>query len=372
MVQGIDLSIPEQESIVRGESEGVVVVGLVGRGGSGVMLNKEGVLGGIADLVQDTFFVYNQHNMKVFGWDYHSMVKRVALCLKQFLGVHVQSPGEGVRLGTKLARAVVDGEVVLGKDFGPAGLAAAELLGFGEVLQVVVVQVDLDAVQSALEVGLLLLEGFDNGKELLVIDVVVELCGNHRVGVESNRPELVTAGVLLREYTSNGVVRGVTFEDNGERGVKVVEDGGGGEGLLEEGEYALPPAVPVPWGVLPCEPVEGFGDSGVVINEPAVEIGETKERLHLFYALGWRPVEDGFHLGGVHANAVWGDDDTEVVLLESFEDAADVIVVFFQQVQVDEDVVQVHDDENIIHVVKDVVHEVLEGGGGVGHTKGHH
>ncbi|KAG6899919.1 hypothetical protein C0993_005309 [Termitomyces sp. T159_Od127] len=176
---GIDSSILEQESVIRREGEGAVVVGLVSGGGSGVMLGKEDVPGGVANLVQDTFFIHNQHGMKVFGWDYYSMVKRIALCLKQLLGVHVWSPGEGVGLGTKLAGAVVDGEVVLGKDFGPTGLAAAELLGHGEVLQVVVVQVDLDVMRSALEVGLPLLEGFNNGEELLVVDVVVELRRDH-------------------------------------------------------------------------------------------------------------------------------------------------------------------------------------------------
>ncbi|KAG6877203.1 hypothetical protein C0993_009442 [Termitomyces sp. T159_Od127] len=221
------------------------------------------------------------------------MVKWIALRLEQLLGIHVRSLGEGIRLSTKSAGAVVDGEVVLEKYFRPTGLAVAELLGHGEVLQVVVVQVDLEPMQGALKVGLLLLEGFNDGKELLVIDVVVELCRNHQAGVESNGSELITAGVLLQEYTSNGVVGGVALKDNGEGGVEVAEDGGRGEGLLEESEYTLAPAVPVPWGVLPCEPVEGFGDPGVVINEPAVEIGETKEGLHLFYTPGWRPVEDG-------------------------------------------------------------------------------
>ncbi|KAG6858359.1 hypothetical protein C0993_005918, partial [Termitomyces sp. T159_Od127] len=82
-------------------------------------------------------------------------------------------------------------------------------------------------MQGALKVGPPLLEGFNNGEELLVIDVVVELHRDHGVGVESNGPELVTAGALLREYTSDGVVEGVAFEDDEERGVEVAEDRGG-------------------------------------------------------------------------------------------------------------------------------------------------
>ncbi|KAG6893166.1 hypothetical protein C0993_001864, partial [Termitomyces sp. T159_Od127] len=166
---------------------------------------------------------------------------------------------------------------------------------------------------GALKVGSPLLEGFNNGKELLVVDVIVELDRDHQVGVESNRPELVTTGVHLQEYTGNGVVGSVTFEDDGEKEVEVAEDGDRGEGFLEESEYTLTPAVPVPWGVLLHELVEEFGDPGVIINKLAVEIGKTKEGLHLFYTPGWRPVEDGFHFSGVYVNTVWDDYDAKVL-----------------------------------------------------------
>ncbi|KAG6883932.1 hypothetical protein C0993_002736 [Termitomyces sp. T159_Od127] len=166
---------------------------------------------------------------------------------------------------------------------------------------------------GTLEVGLPLLEGFDNGKELFVVDVVVELHRDHQAGVEGNGLELITAKVYLQDYTSDGIVRGVAFKDNREGGVKMVEDGGGGEGFFEEGEYALALAVPVPRSVLSCEPVERFSEPGVIINELAVKVGKTKEGLHLFYALGQRPVEDGLHLSGVHANAIWVNYDAEVL-----------------------------------------------------------
>ncbi|KAG6883009.1 hypothetical protein C0993_008290 [Termitomyces sp. T159_Od127] len=130
---------------------------------------------------------------------------------------------------------------------------------------------------SAFEVGLPLLEDFSNGKELLVIDVVVELCGDHLAGVEGNGLELITTEVHLQEYIGNGVVKGITFENNGEKGVKMVEDEGGGKGFLEEDEYAVKLAITVSWGVLFHELVEGFGESRVIINELMVEVGETEK-----------------------------------------------------------------------------------------------
>ncbi|KAG6876283.1 hypothetical protein C0993_004460 [Termitomyces sp. T159_Od127] len=218
--------------------------------------------------------------------------------------VHVWSLGKGVGLSTKSAGVVKDGEVVLGEYFEPVSLAVAGLLDCGEVLEVVVVQVDLNLMQGALEVSPLLFEGFDNGEELFVINAIVELYGDHQVGVEGNGLELVTTEVHLEEYTGNGIVRGITFKYDGKGGVEVAEDGGRGEGFLEESEYTLASAVPVPWGVLSHELVEGFGDSKVVINELAVEVGETKKGLYLFYVPGQRPVENGLHFSRVHENSI--------------------------------------------------------------------
>jgi hypothetical protein len=44
----------------------------------------------------------------------------------------------------------------------------------------------------------------------------------------------------------------------------------------------------------------------------------------------------------------------------------------FQVCRKNEDVVEVDDNEDIGHVVEDVVHEILEGHWRVGHTEGHY
>ncbi|KAG5334139.1 hypothetical protein C0989_004339 [Termitomyces sp. Mn162] len=51
---------------------------------------------------------------------------------------------------------------------------------------------------------------------------------------------------------------------------------------------------------------------------------------------------------------------------------ADMLRMFPQQIRVDQDVVQVYNNENVIHVMKDVVHEVLKSGGGVSHSEEHY
>src|SRR5580693_131548 len=48
-------------------------------------------------------------------------------------------------------------------------------------------------------------------------------------------------------------------------------------------------------------------------DEPAVEIGEAHEGLHLFLGRGHRPLRDSRDLDRIHFDTVMGDDDTEVL-----------------------------------------------------------
>ncbi|KAG5346576.1 hypothetical protein C0989_000616 [Termitomyces sp. Mn162] len=62
----------------------------------------------------------------------------------------------------------------------------------------------------------------------------------------------------------------------------------------------------------------------------------------------------------------------KVILSESFQDTADMLRMLRRRIRVDQDIVQIYDDKDVVHVVKDVIHEVLEGGGGVSHSEGHY
>ena len=59
------------------------------------------------------------------------------------------------------------------------------------------------------------------------------------------------------------------------------------------------------------------------------------------------------------------------MLSETLEHLANVIFVVLFVVAEDGDVVQIYDNKDVGHVAEDVVHEMLKGGWGVGHTEGH-
>ena len=91
--------------------------------------------------------------------------------------VDVPMMSEGIGLCSKASRAEADGEVKLGEVLRPAGLMAGQDLGAGEILQVLVVSDHIEWRGGALEVVLPVLEGFEDGQELLVMGIIVQLRG---------------------------------------------------------------------------------------------------------------------------------------------------------------------------------------------------
>ena len=91
--------------------------------------------------------------------------------------VNIPTASEGIRLCSEASRAEADGEVELGEVLRPAGLTAGQDLGAGEILQVLVVGDHIDRRGGTLKVVSPVLEGLEDGQELLVMGIIVQLRG---------------------------------------------------------------------------------------------------------------------------------------------------------------------------------------------------
>ena len=111
--------------------------------------------------------------------------------------VDVPTASEGIGLCSEASRAEVDGEVELGEVLRPAGLMAGQDLGAGEVLQVLVVSDHIDWRGGALKVMSPVLEGLEDGQQLLVMGIVVQLR-------DGQSPQIVGNGSELRIGANNG------------------------------------------------------------------------------------------------------------------------------------------------------------------------
>ena len=148
---------------------------------------------------------------------------------KEDLGGHLQSfsplrqvamPGEAVGLAILDAGAIDDGVLVVVDFLGPAGLTMGEDASGLEVFKVLVVSDDSERLSETLQIVPPELDGGDDGKELLVVDLVVALGRRHLAGKEGDWVE-ESGGLDLGEDGGDGVVGGVGFDDGFEGRVEM-------------------------------------------------------------------------------------------------------------------------------------------------------
>ena len=145
--------------------------------------------------------------------------------------VNIPTASEGIRLCSEVSRAEADGEVELGEVLRPAGLTAGQDLGAGEILQVLVVGDHIDQRGGTLEVVSPVLEGLEDGQELLVMGIIVQLRGGQSPRIVSDGSEL-RIGANNGQNARNSIVQGVSLDHKRSVGNPMSENQSGSEGLL--------------------------------------------------------------------------------------------------------------------------------------------
>ena len=200
----------------------------------------------------------------------------------------------------------------------------------------------------------------------------------------------ITIRVGLKEDGTRHMFGGVRGDGEGGGEVGEVKDGFGEEKAFEGVEGGLARRGPVLGEVLLGKVEEGTSDVGVVGNESTVEVGEPEERANIFH-LGWRrPICNAVEFDGIHGQLAGFYDHAEVfyfvggestffelqVKVELSHALQNAFSVFFVEGgvgRVDEEIVHVDDEPSLgNHIAEGVVHETLEGGGGVGEPEEHH
>jgi len=206
-------------------------------------------------------------------------------------------------------------------------------------------------------------ECLEDGKEFLIVGIIVQLRSSQGPGVVGDRTNL-SIGASDRQDASDGVVGGISFHDD--RGIQneVGKDGRSGEGVLESIERASTVLREVPRSIFPGEPGKWNHNIRVVEDEPAVEIGKAQEGLDVLHLSRFRPVRDGLDLVRRHSQTVrreaiakilyrvqveltflrFGKEAMQPELAENFPD---VLLVGLHILGVDEDVVEVHNDADV-------------------------
>ena len=129
---------------------------------------------------------------------------------------------------------------------------------------------------------------------------------------------------------------------------------------------------------------------GEVLDEPPVEISETKEGLHFSFTGRFWPVRHTRYFHRVHLNSVFRDNQSQVlnpglfklaflgpevqlVLHQPSEYQMGDLSVFFQVFRENENIVEINYHHAFRdHVSEDVIHHGLESGGVVSEPEKHH
>jgi len=246
-----------------------------------------------------------------------------------------------------------------------------------------VVGKDLNWKLGAVEVVPPGFEGMDDCEEFSIIDVVISFClGDRLREVGTGVP--ISIGVSLKEDSSRCMLGGVSGDGKRCGEVREMENWFQQEKGFESVERSLASRGPVPLEVFLGKVDEGTGDVGVVWDESTVEVGKAKEGAYVLnLSWGW-PLGDAIEFDWVHGQLTGFDNHSEVfylicgefaflkfeVQIEFSHALEDTFGAFLMSSRVggeDKEVVHVDDEPSFCdHVSEGVVHEPLEGGGGVG------
>ena len=100
--------------------------------------------------------------------------------------IDVPSSSESIRFCTKTTRAEPDDKVELGEVLGPLHLPSGQYLGSREILKVLIICNNIDGIGWTFQVVLPNLESFEDGKQFLVMCVIVQLHRSKSMRVKSN------------------------------------------------------------------------------------------------------------------------------------------------------------------------------------------
>ena len=166
--------------------------------------------------------------------------------------IDVPSSSESIRFCAETTRTEPDDKIELGKVLGPPRLPPGQYLGSRKILKVLMIYNNIDGIGQTFQIVLPNLESFKDGKQFLVMCVVVQLRRSESARVKGNWVNFIIF-INNGEDCSESIVRGIGFHNELSIGNPMSENRGGGKCFLERVESILTGGVKLPRNVLPGE-----------------------------------------------------------------------------------------------------------------------
>jgi len=188
--------------------------------------------------------------------------------------IDIPSSSESIRFCAETTRAEPDDKIELGKVLGPPHLPPGQYLGSRKVLKVLMICNNVNGIGRTFQIVPPNLESFEDGKQFLVMCIVVQLHCSESARVKGNWMNFIIF-INNGEDCSESIVRGIGFHNELSIGNLMSKDRSGGKCFLERVESILTGRVELPRNVLLGEVCQWNDNVQVVEDEPVVKVSET-------------------------------------------------------------------------------------------------
>jgi len=166
--------------------------------------------------------------------------------------IDVPLSSESIQFCAEMTRVEPNDKVELEKVLRPPCLPPGQYLGSRKILKILMIYNNIDGIGQTFQIVLPNLESFEDGKQFLVICVVVQLHHSESVRVKDNWINFIIF-VNNGEDCSESIVQGISFHNELSIRNPMSEDRCGDKCFLEKVESILTGGVKLPRNVLPGE-----------------------------------------------------------------------------------------------------------------------
>ena len=188
--------------------------------------------------------------------------------------IDVLLSSESIQFCAETTRAEPDDKIELEKVLGPLCLLLGQYLGSRKILKVLMICNNINGIGQTFQIVTPNLESFKDGKQFLVMCVIVQLCHSESMRVKGNWVDFIIF-INNGEDCSKSIVRDISFHDELSIGNPMSKDRSGGKYFLERVESILTGEVELPRNILPGEACQWNDNVQVVEDEPAVKVCKT-------------------------------------------------------------------------------------------------
>jgi len=101
------------------------------------------------------------------------------------------SSSESIQFGAEMTRAKPDDKVELRKILGPLHLSLGQYLGSRKILKVLMIHDNVNGIGQTFQIISPNLKSFEDGKQFLVMYVVIQLCHSESARVKSSQVNFI-------------------------------------------------------------------------------------------------------------------------------------------------------------------------------------